>query len=75
MKKLSLMSLLESDILNQNQELKNAVVKELPGYVQAFMSQIKMDKYQEAMVTLDAIIDTCKKIQQEMSHVLNKQTM
>lgn len=79
MKKLSLKSVFkesfetitEADILNKNQELKNSVVQELPGYLNAFMQQIKSDKYQEAMITLDAIIDTSKKIQQEMNHILN----
>ncbi len=71
MKKMSLMKLLESDILNKNQQLKFSVMQELPGYIQTFMKQIKADKYRDAVMTLDALIDTAKKIQVELNRQLS----
>jgi hypothetical protein len=72
-KKMSLMNLFESDIFQKNLALKSLADQELPGYVQNFAKQIKEDKYQEAIMTLNKVIETAQRIQQEMQKTLQTQ--
>ena len=55
MKKLSLLNLLETDVLQKNDKLKFVIIQQIPKFYQTIISNLKADKYQAVFQNLEQL--------------------